>query len=95
MKQAGVAVDGKMAPRQALSLSAKKDRLGDQSGMALHSCITTSVAPFMLQPGGPLLYGLQTAFHDQQDTPLCCPGIARGIVAGLKAKMLFPVHYFW
>ncbi len=88
-------ITGKSWAKSVLRLSAKKDRLGDQSGVALHSCITASALSFMLKPGGPQLWGLPVAFDDRLDTPLCCPGIARGIVAGLKAKMLFPVHYFW
>lgn len=84
-----------MLARSGLRLSVKKDRLSEPRDMALQSFITASALPFMLEPRNPLLYVLHAFFGNRPEELPRFPEQVRGIVAGLKAKMLFPVHYFW
>lgn len=94
VQASGVALSGTMHKQTASFFSGKKDRLEEQS-QALHPFLTVSTLSFMLKPGNVPFYTLHTPVYNKHKEVFCCAGQASGIVARLKAKMLFPVHYFW
>jgi hypothetical protein len=94
LQASGPTLSGAGHKPAASFFSGKKDRLEEQS-QALHPFLTVSTLSFMLKPGTAPLYTLHSPGYNQHKAISYCAGQAGGIVARLKAKMLFPVHYFW
>lgn len=94
LQVSGTVLSGTAHKQTASFFSGKKDRLEEQS-QALHPFLTVSPLSFMLKPGTVPLYALHAQVYNQHKAIFYGAGQAGGIVASLKAKMLFPVHYFW
>lgn len=94
LPEPGTRISGSVPVKASSFFSGKKDRLEEQNPV-MHPFLTVSTLSFMLGPGTTALYSLSASFYNRYETKNYCAIQAWGIVAGLKAKMLFPVHYFW